>query len=298
MSSTHASNNATRIEKTMLATSQYRPPSPTVSRTTPATTNGSVAIWQSITRTTKVPRRPGRIVRQLLSRSSWMVTTQPHAAKPTPSTSAPIRIVLCPGTSSRTTAVSTATNRTRASAARPGRPERGSDSIFSRLIETPTNTSPVRTPAAPAWARKKSCHSSIYLSPSPRPYSPTTLPGLCSIRGVTPEESGNVPTQNRLPINHAFGRSAIAQGLPSWRRGEERDTCEQDADIPTPTSPTHRRNALTVLGLAPGVRCVPHSTRGRDRYGRPGPLACSDRRCIPGRQVHGVPGDKRGRSSV
>src|SRR5215203_403972 len=43
--------------------------------------------------------------------------------------------------------------------------------IFSRLMETPTNTSPVRTPAAPAWAKKKSCHSPIctFTSLSRRP---------------------------------------------------------------------------------------------------------------------------------
>jgi hypothetical protein len=34
------------------------------------------------------------------------------------------------------------------------------------LIETATNTNPVRTPAAPAWAKKKSCHSSMCRSSS------------------------------------------------------------------------------------------------------------------------------------
>jgi hypothetical protein len=43
-SNTHASNKATRIEKTMPATSQYRPPNPPASTAMPATTNGSVAI--------------------------------------------------------------------------------------------------------------------------------------------------------------------------------------------------------------------------------------------------------------
>src|SRR5215204_297998 len=42
-------------------------------------------------------------------------------------------------------AVSTATSRIKASAARPGKPELGSETIFSRLMETPTNTRPVRT---------------------------------------------------------------------------------------------------------------------------------------------------------
>jgi hypothetical protein len=41
-SNTHASNKATRIEKTMPATSQYRPPNPPASTAMPATTNGSV----------------------------------------------------------------------------------------------------------------------------------------------------------------------------------------------------------------------------------------------------------------
>src|SRR5215218_3648850 len=43
-SSTHASNNATRVEKTMPATSQYRLPNPPTSTEMPATSNGNVAI--------------------------------------------------------------------------------------------------------------------------------------------------------------------------------------------------------------------------------------------------------------
>src|SRR5918997_7162945 len=37
--------------------------------------------------------------------------------------------------------------------------------IVSRLIETPTNTSPARTAAAPATAKKKSCHSPTLRAP-------------------------------------------------------------------------------------------------------------------------------------
>src|ERR671915_2217067 len=66
--------------------------------------------------------------------------------------------------------MSTPTSRMRASAARPARPELGSETIFCRLMETPTNTSPVRTPAAPAWAKKKSCQLLLILcAPLRRP---------------------------------------------------------------------------------------------------------------------------------
>ena len=43
-SNTHASNKATRVERTMPATSQYRPSNPPTSTMMPATTDGSVAI--------------------------------------------------------------------------------------------------------------------------------------------------------------------------------------------------------------------------------------------------------------
>src|SRR5215203_2808388 len=106
------------------------------------------------------------MVPQLRSRRSWMATTHPQVTSPTTSTSAPTISWPCPGTSSNTDAVSTPTNRIRASAARPGNPELGSETISCRLMETATNTNPVRTPAAPAWAKKKSCHSSMCRSSS------------------------------------------------------------------------------------------------------------------------------------
>src|SRR5919112_1436639 len=99
------------------------------------------------------------------SRGSWMATIHTQAASPTTSTSAPSKPFPCPGTSPKTDAVSTATSRMRASAARPARPECGSETIVCRLMETPTNTSPVSTPAAPAWAKKKSCHAFTSASP-------------------------------------------------------------------------------------------------------------------------------------
>src|ERR671913_2512588 len=99
-----------------------------------------------------------------------MLTTDAQSATPITSTSIPTSTVPCPGTSSRQEAVSTATSKTKASPARPARPEVGSDKIFWRLMETPTNTSPVRTPAAPAWAKKKSCQLlAILCAPPCRP---------------------------------------------------------------------------------------------------------------------------------
>src|ERR671916_243389 len=99
-----------------------------------------------------------------------MLTTAAQSVTPITSTSIPTSSAPCPGTSNRQEAVSTATSKTKASAARPAKPEVGSDKIFSRLMETPTNTSPVRTPAAPAWAKKKSCQLLLILcAPLRRP---------------------------------------------------------------------------------------------------------------------------------
>src|SRR5215211_2896950 len=152
------------------ATSQYRPPGPSASTKMPAATNGSMPPCATTTRSMKGLRRSGSMVAQFLSRSDWMTTIHPQATSATTRISAPISVVPCPGTSSNVDAVSTATSRIRASAARPAKPELGSETIFCRLMETPTNTSPVRTPAAPAWARKKSCQSCICPSSLETPF--------------------------------------------------------------------------------------------------------------------------------
>ena len=66
---------------------------------------------------------------------------------------------VCLGTRHSAAIIKTVSSNKSDSNARPG--IEGMDNILARLMETPTNISPVKAAAAPAMATKKSLHSFI-----------------------------------------------------------------------------------------------------------------------------------------
>jgi hypothetical protein len=103
--------------------------------------------------------------------------------------------------------------------------------------------------------------------------------GPCFSRYTFLSTLPGVPTQNVLPINHAFGRSAMARSLSSCRRDEELDSRQHRPDIPPSTPPARQRSSFTVRGWAPRIGCITHLQMWAGTCsGIPAPSARSDLR--------------------